>query len=225
MSFEPMNQHTNLIFAHVPKCAGSSVVATLRESRGNTFAVKWGRIDETWNQFLGSNRTNHFVFGHLRNRHLEQLSPFITDYRLITFLRHPVDRLVSVYRYNASPASPNYQEFIRDNPDFEEWVLDYSERFPNDIASFIAGDVANAKEYVEILLNRFHFIGFQETYRSDMARLCKLIGIPQEVRRENVTELTKHNEIKVSTNLKVRIAKKNAMDVLAYKLIREKLKQ
>lgn len=192
-------------------------MATLKQIMGQVYAVKWGAIDETWTSFVNSGRKGHFVYGHLRDRHLVDLEQSDMDYRLFTFLRDPVDRLISVYRYNASPASPNYNQFVKRWPDFESWAVWYSETFPNDIASFTVGEVGSVDEYVGKLVSRFGFIGFQETYSESVYVLGELLGIElTDDRRENVTLETEHNDIEVPDSLRDRLRELNRLDCEAY---------
>jgi len=143
------------------------------------------------------------------------------DFRLFTFLRDPVDRLISVYRYNASPISPNYQAWITSHPDFEAWVMGYP---ANDVSSFTVGAVGDMSEYLDKMYARFDFIGFQEHYEESMTRLGRLLGhdLPCD-RVENATQATDHNRIEVSDELRAKIRDRNRMDCEVYQILKDVL--
>lgn len=126
----------HLIFAHIPKTAGTSVRRNMKEAfeqevgpyieigvynmPGNwvsTEAFVTHEVPEDW----------HFIYGHamlhqlLRNKALDPASPDIT---CLSFLRDPIDRCISVYNYIATTVShPLHKKCVSSDPqDFFDMI-------------------------------------------------------------------------------------------------------
>lgn len=218
--FEPIRERTNIIFAHVPKCAGTSLVGHLWGTRPRVRNINYQRVEQEFAAWLASKPAGQFVYGHLRSSDLARLESSGIDYRLITFVRHPVERLRSWYRYDASPQSPIQADFVRRNPDFEAWALS---RRPNMMMDFLVGEVESAAEYVKKVEARFDFVGVAEYFEPCTRHLLAQLG--REYRpqpRRNVSAPAPGYDVKVGPALFAELAEKNELDVKAYQKIKQK---
>jgi hypothetical protein len=76
-----------IVFIHVPKSGGTSLVEMCKDQIGGSFYVGYAPD-------LSGDET--FVAGHLK---FPQVEAYLDDIFSFTFVRHPVDRLLSIYRF------------------------------------------------------------------------------------------------------------------------------
>ncbi|SFK29096.1 hypothetical protein SAMN04488125_101122 [Methylorubrum salsuginis] len=91
---------------------------------------------------------------------------------MITFLREPVDNLVSIYffwRNFKRPKNVLHARFLAGRPS----LVDFA-RYPK------IRQLMSQTYFGNIDLQRFSFIGFHETREADMPRLSNLIGLPPD---------------------------------------------
>ena len=167
------------LFIHIPKAAGSSFRESLRLSIGNDnlFPVYpnrkqyvEGAIGEhltlnddpiSFRQFL-SCRRNPWVIGHVNHDKYRDLIP---PENTFTFVRHPVDRLVSLYKHKRrhKGLSMSFEEFV----DQERVHNIQSKHLPLEYVSKVA------------------FVGLSEEYSASLNYLNWRYGLKlSEVRRQ-----------------------------------------
>lgn len=110
-----------LVFLHMPKAAGTSVVNTLEPYFEHLFEVDWRDIERYWDEFLHYRQhlSSQMVRGHFWH---EQVRSVEAPNDAVVFLRDPIKRLVSEYRYSVSPVNPPHLEYREENPTFEHYV-------------------------------------------------------------------------------------------------------
>jgi hypothetical protein len=221
------------IFVHVPKTAGTSLRSelALRLQPDANIAVDYTdtsrsfheRMDDAVRDFLDTEvaRGVRFASGHILGRHAARIRCDRPDARFVTFLRDPVQRVVSDYRHQRSPRHPVHAEFIARVPSLEAY-LDI--RWERDKAAqhLIAPEVliaADPEECVDYLLRSYAFIGVQEMYPISFRTLTALIGQPAWPKlRENVNA-DDDAERQVTPELAARIRAANPIDTALYEAV------
>jgi len=221
------------VFVHVPKTAGTSLrgeVAAMLQPDVN-IAVDYtdtsrsfhDRMDDAVQMFLVEAATNdiRFASGHILARHVARIRAAKPDAKFVTFLRDPVARLVSDYRYQRSPRHPVHADFIARVPDMDAYLELRAER--NKTAQhLVAADVllgGDPAECVDYVMRSYAFIGVQEMYPISFRTLTTLIGQPAWPKlRENVNA-DNDSERNVPPELVKRIREANPLDCAIYDAI------
>lgn len=218
------------VFVHVPKTAGTSLrgeIAQLLQPDVN-IAVDYTdttrsfheRMDEAVDMFLAeaASARIRFASGHILARHAQKIRAAYPQARFVTFLRDPVHRVISDYRYQRSPRHPVHAEFIRQVPDLDAYLELRPER--NKTAQhLVAPDVllgGDPAECVDYVMRNYAFVGMQEMYLISFRTLTTLIGAPSWPKlRENVNT-DNDAERQVAPDLVERIRAANSLDVAIY---------
>ncbi|WP_158287853.1 sulfotransferase family 2 domain-containing protein [Falsiroseomonas bella] len=219
-----------VVFVHVPKTAGTSLrreVAALLQPDVNivvdytdTARSFHERMDQAVEQFLAQATASpvRFASGHILARHVARIRQALPGTRLITFLREPVSRVISDFRYQGSPRHPLHAEFTARVPDLDAYLALDSERnkmaehlIPREI---LAGGDPDA--CVAHLLATYDFIGIQELYPLCFRVLTMLLGAPAwPTVRENVGA-EEDAAAPVPEEMAARIRAANPLDVALY---------
>ncbi|MCU0945237.1 MAG: hypothetical protein MUF65_07700 [Rubritepida sp.] len=223
------------VFQHVPKTAGSSLRGELAASLlpnahihldGTDPTIPYhDRLDRAVAGFVRGIGTTpcRFVSGHIFERHIRAIRAAAPQARVLTYLRDPVARFVSDYRYQRTPMSPGHEAFCRQYPTIDDflaldWTGNQTTRYLLPEALFHAKDAEAAADH---LLDRFEFVGLQEDYGLCFVTLSRLLGIqrvPTERQRENPS--TPDNPTELTPEQRVRIAEANAFDQAVFDVIR-----
>ena len=201
-----------IIFLHIPKCGGTTLHNVLELWYGKN-KIHAERFNGLYNQDimgLGSKQvfSGHFDF---------YSTSFIPDPKLIiSVLRDPIDRLVSLYNFHRAHGNTIIEQ---NNIQHARWANDH------DIDSYFANPIITKHHSLdnsmvrhfsnipqigngilvpamgsvgldEMLeqaienLSKFAFIGFMDQYESDVGRLAHVLGMtpPQELQRRQVLE-------------------------------------
>ncbi len=221
------------VFFHVPKTAGTSLrgeIAQILQPDVN-IAVDYTdtsrsfheRMDEAVDNFIAEAAATkvRFASGHILARHAQRIRSAFPEARFVTFLRDPVHRVISDYRYQRSPRHPVYADFIKQVPSLEAYLELRAER--NKTAQhLVAPDVllgGDPAECVDYVLRTYAFIGVQEMYPISFRTLTSLMGSPAWPKlRENVNT-DNDSERQVTREVSDRIRAANAIDVAIYDAI------
>ena len=202
-----------LISIHIPKTAGTSFHRLLQDNYGNLASPAWKRRDilpilddsgsvpaTAWQDYQVIHR--HFHYQEIRSIHQS------TNARVICWLRHPVDRVISNYRFfrhRLLHPELNPEVFELNRHRIEETLLEYAEREENRdrMSQFLAG----------ISLVDLFFIGFQERYDLDLAFLAEKLHWNQ-VNQANLNRI----QMPVEVNMTERrmIEEWNRLDMSLY---------
>lgn len=218
------------LFVHIPKTAGTSLRAEIAKmlQPDVNIVVDYTEIDRTFHarmdeavgRFLApsSGRLPRFASGHILERHVRRICAARPDTRLVTFLRDPVARIVSDYRYQRSPRHPVHAEFAARVPDLAayidlKWEANKMTQHLVPADMLLAGDPAQCIDYV---MRHYAFIGLQEMYALSFRALTTLLGEPRWASiRENVNAEDEEDRA-VPPELAARIRAANALDDALY---------
>lgn len=230
------------IFQHVPKTAGSSlrreVAQALRKLGPEAnIHIDWTdptiphheKMDRAVNGFLARAESIPFLFasGHLFARHIEQIRKSHARTKVFTFMRDPVERYISDYRYQRTDMHPESPAFRAEFPTIESFMD--SKRAANSMAHYLLPpDVRkseNAGRAANYLLDNFEFIGIQNYYEPSFRALCALIGIDRKPTvKERLNPVTDENPAPTSPEILQKIRDLNAFDQELYDILSTKIR-
>lgn len=216
-----------IVFHHIPKVAGSAAIEELSasfspsskifvENESITSADDYEDLfDLAFMRFtqIVESEPYKLVSGHFGQRHIQW---FLMRYpaRLLTFLRDPLSRLVSDYRYRQTPSAWGFRAFIERYPSFDHYLRDPRHR--NAMTVAIAG-VPDAKEAIEKLERNYLFCGLTEQYDLSMRVIRHLTGAPDRPSmRVNQTAARVANEVRNVESYRTYAEALNKEDVKLY---------
>jgi len=200
-----------LLSMHIPKTAGLAFREILYQQYGTThvLAINRGALRRQ-----GQTLSHHFrkrhqaIHGHLPYTYLKPLHGAGT--KIITWLRDPVQRVVSNYYYNVTHEFPKRQ---RENPEQQMMSLqEFIERpkRQNVMSHFLEG----------IELEALDFFGFQEDFAGGLDRLAEQMGwtltAQDRTRRVNDNRKVKAKHPTPSPATLQRIRQLNQADIELY---------
>jgi len=111
-----------IYFAHVPRCAGSSIEDYLGARFGQL-----GFLDRSFLSIPVAGRWNQCSPQHIDVRSLMRLLPAALFDAIFAVVRHPVDRIVSVYRFQRDIAG-----LIPADTGFGDWLAELESQYEKD---------------------------------------------------------------------------------------------
>jgi hypothetical protein len=223
-------------FLHVPKSGGSSVISSLRSTLGaarlfhaNESRYQHGPLDVLL--ALHPDRyqvvAGHFSFAQITDTLLDRAFFF-------TFLREPVDRVLSHYYYYRSLETPApYGDRVAQAQelDLEPFVEGLPARLSpwSNWQTFVFSGATHSEQPAEELLpaalrnlERMHFVGIHDEVDEGFRRLCEIRHwpAPPPLSRENVTPRRLGRE-QVPPGVRQRLAELNACDRQLFARARE----
>ncbi len=163
-----------LVFLHLPKTGGSSILKALYAVYGEA-AVRHFERDECIALNHRGLRISDILGEEVKVIHGHFLYEEVDDLvrrdrpKLITFLRNPTDRLISNYQWwkHTLNSDPNHPEKRRVNEPIEIYAC--RPETQNKMSRFLKGSS----------IDDFFFIGFLESFAEDLASLGKLLNWPE----------------------------------------------
>ena len=223
------------VFIHIPKTAGSSLSTELERLRppyinihrryfyGDT--VTFSRIEDEIASVVdsGALAQANACSGHFSWNQAAPIRAVRPDARPFTFLRDPVKRIISDYRYSRTPTHPTYKETIARFPTIESYVA--APETQDKMARFLMpGDIVTPSQIDAFISANYAFVGLLEMYPLSFNILSRLLGdnvMPSEHKRK--TEATSDNEVAETPELRALIADHNQRDKALYDIVRRKL--
>lgn len=163
----------DLVYVHFPKAAGTSLIHELRAHYGDALLADYTHIppDDWSHDPAYAPEGIRAVCGHF---HADRYAAYRPRFRF-TFLREPIDNLVSIYFFWRRFPSTGYaahDRFLAEKPSFVEFADYYELRY-----------LASRHYFGGVNLERLDFVGFFERRREGLASLSSLIGIPLDADR------------------------------------------
>lgn len=216
-----------VFFVHIPKTAGSSFRLEMSSARPPDVNVHVDGDDRPVPHktkildALARFRLKHardavrFASGHVTTRELLGIMP---DYKikLITFLRDPVERVISEFRYQRTRAHPDHASFIARYPTMDRYLDQVDEQ--DKIFNYLKpSQDCSAEECFEFVVDRFCFVGLIESYSASF-RLAMLLNNSdrQATQWERRTNELETEIVNITDDLRERIRRANEKDYFLY---------
>ena len=229
------------LFQHIPKTAGTSLLKEMEiclapyrnifsnyhGTPGNPAHLKQREqsLMDAVDRFLGANVRLHYrsASGHLNPNHVHAIRTALPHTQVFTFLRNPVDRVISNFRYIRTPAEPAYEHFIKQYPTIEDFVVAPTGR--NTMWKFVCANRFEADaEGLNKIFNRYAFFGTLEEMSLCFEFLSALSGCPKTPTiQANKTQTNKDNEIEITDEVVELIRENNKNDIAFYDEVTRRL--
>ncbi len=221
------------LFLHIQKTAGTSVQEMAREAYGNDQVISHGDFLK-----LGVEgcRPYNFVSGHFGYAFAQ---PLMEGRYCFTFLRDPIDRLLSLYDFclTRDPAEhPIYA--IAQKTDLEGFLSDAHGRehlsmiWNNQVWQMTYGwghrmagrpavdpfavDPADLLRQAKANLAKFDHVGFVANFDADISMIFRALGAPEFVSRWSNANPRAHRSSKLSSRVRSKIEQLTALDQELY---------
>ncbi|TGN68021.1 hypothetical protein E4L95_02920 [Paracoccus liaowanqingii] len=219
------------IFQHVPKTAGSSITAALSSHAAPYINISPDRnspisIRKQYREMAATTsldrdgRPMRSVSGHLWRADVDMLLERAPHARLFTFVRDPVRRVISDYRYSRTPAHAQWQEQISAYPNLDNYIED-SPAVRNKTVFFLTGERdGDAAEVIPWIMGRFDYIGLLEEMEMSHTILSRLLrlGKSKVEHRRSTEALPQNAEVPTPAQL-ARIRKMNDLDLALFRKV------
>ena len=207
----PPGKPQRVVSVHFPKAAGSSLKAQFEALLGDQVLFDYGHdpLVVADRQVVAFPDGKRLVHGHFHPSRYSQ-----TEGYWLTFLRHPVDNLFSIYFYWLDLPEPGHRvhaRFLRERPS----VLDFA-AYPG------ISTLMSETYFGGVDMRRFDLIGFHETRTADLGRLGADLGLSlaAETHENRTAETAERQETKADPALRRRIADLLAADMAFYDRLR-----
>lgn len=171
-----------IVSVHFPKTGGVSLVSGLEEWYGDSLLKEYayfpGRPNFPSERPLTLGKKFRAVHGHFAAHKYINMRPSF----FITFIREPVDRLISLYFHWKTHGTFNEQQ--RHFMNSPHTIVDFARSIGSDYVSYFG----------RVDIDKFNFIGRTEHYSEDLEVLSKLTGIPFSLFRLNVGKISVERE-------------------------------
>jgi len=193
-----LNMNSRLIvYLHIPKAAGNSSIKPIKEKFKSNLSIKWNEIEFSWSKFIEEQKSTNkyqFVSGHIHDKQIDLLKQSEINYYLISFLRHPIKRIMSLYAYNTMESTPDSKKFKEKFVSFEDFAFNGVP--PNSMSRQLFRGCLSSTEGISKLYTKYNFIGLTEQFNFSMLLLSKILGFDfynykkLNVSKYNTTEMT-----------------------------------
>lgn len=232
---------SKLVFVHIPKTGGTTLDQVLnREAEGNSFWLDGGPRNamERLRQMAPAEAGKYDLYaGHLPVG-LHEVIPSMCEY--VTFLRNPVDRMIShYYHVHGEPDHPSFKDIVEGGMSLHEFVSsNLTLEIDNLQTRFVAGLEANDRtpmngctdELFDIAMHNldtlFVAVGVQEYFDESLLLFCDLLGwkkppvyVPQRVNG------TRPRSEEISEDTRRAILDRNHLDQRLHQRVSERIRE
>ena len=216
-----------LIYPHIPKTAGTTMMHILKQNYNSGFyrVLNQGNYRDWLREPLSTRKATTCLQGHFTyGVHKPPSGP----YQYITFLRDPIERVISFYYYIRDKNNHRLSKLF--NKTSLATIIE-SRRYAatsNDMTRFIAGrndiginrpvgkmsprDLVLAKEH----LYQFAAIGFVETFDEDLESFATQFGWTNIKYESELVHPSRPTKLDLSTDIVALIEKHNKQDLELY---------
>lgn len=192
---------------HIPKTGGVSIRNILKDHFGPGFVLYYWQITDAWGQVLEKIPPDvTCVHGHYQ---ADLLTGQFPDACLITWVRDPVERVVSSYYHrlrDPDPRHPVCHALHSQRLSLVEYAALPLVR--NEMTHFFGSKI----------VKDFHFVGIVEDFEHSFTRMAELLEITTAFpRRDNVNPEKKTARYELDPAIREKIMELNAADVQLYK--------
>ncbi|SMD10726.1 sulfotransferase family 2 domain-containing protein [Primorskyibacter flagellatus] len=211
---------------HIPKTAGSSLVAEIvlgvgednyvnlegNYSSVDSYIDSLAALTDQAIDLVNGPNAPRILSGHLRAGNIEHLVQSSPQLKMLSFVRHPVSRVVSEYNYCCTPLHPLHKEFMITYPTIYDYIEDPKEM--NKIGRMMFGPTPiTPKEAVERMVGRYTMIGMQERYPASFLMMSSMLWEPTLPHKQERIGAAKKLP---SGDVAQRIADANEIDLALY---------
>ena len=200
-----------VISVHFPKAAGSSLKSQFEALLGDQVFLDYGHdpLVVADRQAVAFPDGKRLVHGHFHPSRYGLMEAY-----WLTFLRDPVDNLLSIYFYWIDLPEPGHRvhaRFLRERPSVLEFAA-----YPG------ISTLMSETYFGGVDMRRFDFIGFHETRAADLGRLGADTGLSlaAETHVNRTADTAERQEMKADPALRCRIADLLAADMTFYDRLR-----
>ncbi len=205
------NAPQRTVSVRFPKAAGSSLKSQFEALLGDQVLFDYGHdpLVAEDRQAVAFPAGKQVVHGHFHPSRYAS-----TEGYWLTFLRHPVDNLFSIYFFWIDLPEPGHgvhARFLRERPSMLEFAA-----YPG-ISTLMSETYFGGFD-----MGRFDLVGFHETRAADLGRLRADLGLPltDEIYENRTADTTERQEMKADRVLRRRIADLLAADMAFYDRLR-----
>lgn len=206
------------VFFHVPKTGGSSIREALEHELPNFLNIRRYSDLDGWSDVLKAHKKKPYdlIAGHLRFQALRELYDSSNNITAMTFLRDPAARVLSQYRYMASPKYPDFKTFNKKFPSLDAFVKDAIGSNPT--VTTLLGNCTSLDQAVHVASRNFMFIGLTENsaMHSFLVQRCFGLSAFHVPGRINQTINTKKNNVEYTDETRSIIMEKCSLDFEFY---------
>lgn len=205
-----------LVSLHIPKTAGTSFRNMLKQHYGEENAVRFdihsasNRIEIENQEFRKRKLPKNIkvIHGHFNYQSVIETVDLDENVKFITWLRDPVERVLSNYFY--------LSKRLKEELDEEGKGLNILAKMQKTLLEYARNDISRNRMYKFLRgaeLDKFFFIGLYENYDEDIIELAKMLGMEEpEILQHNVTE----DKEEVSKEIINEIKELNSLDIELY---------
>lgn len=209
-----------MISVHVPKCGGTSFRLTLEDIFGVEKLQTWYQ-DRWLIDKITLSENSSVLHGHIHLSDIEKLfkedSQF-EEVRIISWIRNPIDRIISEYYYLMSVLEEQLRPYVHETPTLKKRLAKSLEEFAlfpgnvNVMSQFLSRDL--------ICKEQFFFIGEVENFQMDIELFAKKIGAHPLDHVHSVNSTI--NKQLVDEHTRSILAEINSADIELYEFIRNR---
>jgi len=205
-----------LVSIHIPKTAGTSFRNVLKGVYGKKSVIRFDirsggkKIEVEQKQLKGSKLADNIrvIHGHFRYRDLVELVEIDESIPVVTWMRDPVERVISNYYYLAEILSKELQE--------EKKGLNILAKMQRSLIEYARTEISRNRMYKFLdgmAVDKFKFVGIQEHYEEDLEDLMQALGV-ESFPHYHVNVTTKKHDVSEETIEEIKAL--NDLDMALY---------